>query len=485
MTIRRLTIILIAILAVAAPRASRANITLPDLFADHMVIQRSAATPIFGTAEPGQSVSVTIANHKAITTADSAGHFLVHVDLSHDLGPAEILFQQGTDRIVLSDVLVGDVWLCSGQSNMEFALHSASNGPAEVAQADHPHIRLFLVKRATANTPQEQLQGQWQVCSPKSAAGFSAVGYFFAREINNQTKVPIGLIGSYWGGTTAEAWTSAPAVAANPALASLATPAPSAAPATTPDHPYPQRTAILFNAMIHPLLGTAIKGVIWYQGESNASRAVQYRALFPALIQDWRADWNEGNFPFYFVQLPNWIAHKDVPGTEPFSDWAELREAQLRTLALPNTAMAITIDIGDPHNLHPTNKQEVGRRLALIALARDYGQDIEYSGPICKSFTVDPDHHDFIIHFIHANGLRPATGKTILGFEIAGQDHKWQPATVTVQGASVVLTSPAVADPIAARYAWSDSPACNLINSVKLPASPFRTDDWPRHSQSQ
>jgi sialate O-acetylesterase len=250
-----------------------------------------------------------------------------------------------------------------------------------------------------------------------------------------------------------------------------------------PSHPFPNHEALLFNAMIHPLLGTAIKGVIWYQGESNASRAVQYRSLFPTLIQDWRADWNQGNFPFYFVQLPGFIAHKQVATTEPFSDWAELREAQLLTLALPDTAMAITIDLGDPHDIHPKNKQEVGRRLALIALGRDYGQDIEYSGPICKSFTLDRDHHDLIIHFIHANGLHPATGKIILGFEIAGPDHKWQPATATVQGASVTLASAAVPDPIAARYAWSDNPTCNLINSVKLPASPFRTDDWPRHSQ--
>jgi len=478
MKIRRL--LPVVLLAAFAARPARADVTLPSLFGDHMVLQRSVATAVYGQAASGESITVTIANHKATVVADSDGHFIVHLDLSHDLGPAELIIQ-GANRIVLSDVLIGDVWLCSGQSNMEFPLHSARNGPTEVAKAEHPQIRLFLVQKATASQPQDQVHGQWQVCSPESATDFSAVGYFFAREINNQTKVPIGLIGSYWGGTPAEAWTSAEAVTGNPALASLATTQPTNEPATNPAHPYPQRTAILYNAMIHPLLSFAIKGVIWYQGESNAGRAFQYRSLFPILIQDWRARWNEGNFPFYFVQLASFVAHKEVPGAEPFSDWAELREAQLRTLSLPNTGMAVAIDVGEPHDIHPKNKQEVGRRLALIALARDYGQDIEDSGPISKSFT--PDGGGIIIHFVHAGGLHPAAGKQILGFELAGSDQKWQPAVATVQGASIRLISAAVPSPVAARYGWGDDPICNLVNSAGLPASSFRTDDWPRHTE--
>ena len=398
---------------------------------------------------------------------------------------------------------MGDVWVASGQSNMEFELRNADNGSKEVSGASHPNIRLFLVKRNVASHPLDNVEAKpWAPCSPESAADFSAVAYFFGREIHKQTQVPVGLIETNWGGTPAESWTSLHALSSDASLMpvfaewahmtdTLVTDKPkrdqqlaayraAAAEAKTQGKPAPAfpwmandggewEPASLYNAMIAPLTPFPIRGVIWYQGESNASeeRAPLYRRLFGTMIENWRHDWNSGEFPFLFVQIANYK-------TGPHSWWPQLREAQLETLELANTGMAVTIDIGNPANIHPTDKQDVGHRLALAARAISYGEKIEDSGPLYRNAV--PEGGAMRVWFDHAaSGLVAKDGGQLTGFEIAGPDRIFVSASGRIEGTSVVLTSPGVEHPAFARYGWADNPACNLYNSDKLPASPFET----------
>jgi sialate O-acetylesterase len=414
----------------------------------------------------------------------------------------------GKNSITIKNILVGEVWVGSGQSNMQMSVQSSNNAEQEIAEANYPKIRLFYVKREVADKPQSDCEGSWVECSPETVPGFSAVAYFFGRYLYKELDVPVGMIHTSWGGTPAEAWTRrevlekmpvcapilkryADAVARYPQAmeehkqklaewkeAAAKAKAEGKNPPRRPREPFgpgnPYAPVGLYNAMIAPLIPYRIAGAIWYQGESNAGRAYQYRTLFPAMIKNWRDDWGLGEFPFLFVQLANFMKTKPEPGD---SAWAELREAQLMTLSLPNTGMAVIIDIGEADNIHPKNKQDVGKRLALWALANTYGKELVYSGPIYKSMKVDGS--SIVLSFDHVGGGLVAKGEELKGFAIAGADKKFVWADAKIDGDTVVVSSDKVSEPAAVRYAWADNPVCNLYNKAELPASPFRTDDWP------
>ncbi len=484
----------------------RAEVRLPKVFGHNMVLQAHARVPVWGWADPGEEVHVLVGNQLKKTQAGDDGRWRVDLD-PLEYGPVRFVVE-GSNRIELNNVLVGEVWVCSGQSNMEWPVVRAMNAEKEIAAANYPEIRLFKVAKVVAPKPLEDTEGHWAICTPESVRNFSAVGYFFARELHQRLGVPIGMIQSAWGGTPAEAWTSRQALAADPQLqpilkrwdAILANydqafrryqqalkqwqararaarqagkPVPRRPrPPRGPNHPH--RPAGLYNGMIKPIVPFAIKGVIWYQGESNASRAYQYRTLFRTMIRDWRRTWAQGDFPFLFVQLANFRARKPEPGE---SDWAELREAQLLALGEPNTGMAVAIDIGEANDIHPRNKQEVGRRLALAALAIAYGKDVVYSGPIFKR--AELEGNKIRLYFDHVDGGLIAKGDELRGFAIAGEDRRFVWAKARIEGDTVVVWSEEVEKPVAVRYGWADNPDCNLYNKAGLPASPFRTDDWP------
>jgi len=653
MSISKLKSILIIALFLFSSLLVQSKILLPSVFSDNMVLQQKTNAALWGKATAGKAVKITVSwnkiNYGAI--ADASGNWKIKVATPGYGGPYSITISDG-ELLVLNNVLIGDVWICSGQSNMEMPLAGWGkilNSEKEIAEAKYPNIRLLQADHITSNFPINDAKvanGGWQECSPKYVAEFSSTAYFFAREVYEKTKIPIGLIHTSWGGTIAEAWTSAESLkkmadfsaavdkiqksAKNPstgsyeeklqtwvkmtsekdsgyqageakwALVETANWKSMTLPTLWEDaalknfdgivwftkkvnipenwktngarlnlgtiddndityvngvkvgetvgynvgrtyaipanllktgentvtvrvfdsgggggiygdakdlsftnntaekislagdwkykvgvdfknveaKPYeengPNRPTVLYNAMIHPYLQFSIKGAIWYQGESNADRAYQYRELFPTMIKDWRQKWGQGDFPFYFVQLANFmqIDHEPVE-----SAWAELREAQQKTLVLPNTGMATIIDIGDAKDIHPKNKQEVGRRLALIALAKTYGQKINYSGPVYQSNKVEGKQIRLTFGNTE-NGLKAADGATLTGFAIAGADKKFYWAKASIQGNQVIVSSDQVANPVAVRYAWGNNPVCNLVSNDGLPASPFRTDTW-------
>lgn len=631
----------------------RAEVKLPSIFSDNMVLQQNSDVAIWGTAGKNKSIKIYTSWNKKnyMTKTDDRGDWKLHVKTPKYGGPYTISISE-ENTIILKYVLIGEVWLCSGQSNMEMPLAGwgkVLNYQQEIANADFPQIRLLQVLRSTANQPQKEIQVRnngWDICSPETIADFSSTAYFFAREIYNQTKVPIGLIHSSWGGTVAEAWTSYETLSTLEDFASAAKKIKDTPPLTDdklaaaqqnwdylalqkdggyvagspvwnkndldvsdwktmqlpgfwegkglqnfdgvvwfrkkisfpadwkredvilrfyaddnditwfngeqigavnkwdqqrvytipsrllkkgdnyitirvddirygggihgkasdfniknksgnktialagewfykigyslkdlPPKPEAEtnsnRPTVLYNAMINPLINYKIRGVIWYQGESNASRAHQYKTLFPALIKDWRNKFTSGDFPFYFVQLANHMRREEEPGP---SQWAELREAQLMTTCLSNTGMAVTIDIGEEKDIHPKNKQEVGRRLALIALNKIYGKNIGYSGPVYNSHIIDGN--DIIISFLHNEGLKTINNQVLKGFSIAGDDKQFYWADARIEGNKVIVSSEKVSSPVAVRYGWANNPEVNLYNRDNLPASPFRTDDW-------
>ncbi|HEX8116424.1 MAG TPA: sialate O-acetylesterase [Pyrinomonadaceae bacterium] len=661
MNINQRTLALTAsLLLLILAHAARAGVRVPSVIGDNMVLQQGRKVRVWGWAEPGERVTVTFRGEKSSATADVRGRWEVYVGPHKAGGPFELTVA-GRNTLTFKNVLVGEVWVCSGQSNMEWSLVNAQDGAREAAAASYPFIHLFTVTKRTSDKPLEDVEGHWVVTTPKEAAQFSAVGYFFGRELHKRLNVPVGLIHTSWGGTPAEAWTSRAVLASDPTLKPIlerydrqltdlprlqreyeaaqaewarkymtedagnkgepegyAKPAYDAAawksmrlpqfwetagldvdgvvwfrrevevPAawvgkeltlklgaiddfdttyfngervgstgadtpnawmalreyrvpgslvragrntvavrvydrmggggfgggemslapvgaakadavpldgewsykeeatvpsrridwgSQPQAPGPANQnspVVLYNAMLAPLTPYAIRGAIWYQGESNAGRAYQYRVLFPAMIRDWRVAWGEGDFPFYFVQLANWKAR---PHDSVDSEWAELREAQTMTLKTPNTGMAVTIDIGNPDDIHPRNKLDVGLRLARWALADTYGMKLEKSGPLYDSFKVEGDR--VRITFKHAGGLKTRDGAAPAGFYVAGSDRKFVPAEARIEKGEVVVWSKDVPAPVAARYAWADNPTANLYNSDNLPASPFRTDDWP------
>ena len=485
----------------SASNAANAEVKLPSVLADHMVLQRDRPVHLWGTADAGEQVQVDFRGHHATAAADRLGRWSVYLPAGEAGGPFPLTVQ-GSNRIEFKDVLVGDLWLASGQSNMEFPM--AANPPwtdgvqhasTEIAAAQYPRLRLFKVKSSTSSYPLSDVRAAgWTACTPASVAGFSAVAYFFGRELLEKEKVPVGLVESDVGGTPAEAWTSLDALSADPALMPVfaaraqmmdalpttllqvqaearenaAAKAQGRPPVAAPWRPDPATwaPAALFNAMIAPLTPLPLRGVIWYQGESNtgAERAPLYARLFPAMIEDWRRQWAQGDFPFLYVQIANYSST---------DDWPTVREAQRTTLSLANTGMAVTIDIGDPGKIHPTDKQDVGHRLALWARAISYGEQVEDSGPLFRQAV--PEGGRMRVWFDHAKSGLVAKGGALRGFEVAGADGRYQPATATIEGESVVAASGSVAKPMYVRYGWAAAPQCTLFNREGLPASPFRS----------
>jgi sialate O-acetylesterase len=438
--------------------AVSAAVTLPAVIGDNMVLQRGRAVPIWGRADAGEEVTVTLAQQTLATKAGDDGCWKVVLSKLDPGEPLKMTVKGSSgSAITLKNILVGEVWAGSGQSNMEWTVTNSKDAKAEIAAAKYPNIRLFTVTKKKAVEPQTDCQGKWVECSPETVPGFSAVAYFFGRQLYKDLNVPIGLIHTSWGGTAAELWTSRKTLEADPDLKSLA-------------H---GESSSLYNGMIAPLIPLAIRGAIWYQGESNAGRAYQYRTLFPAMIANWRQAWGQGDFPFGFVQLAPFRYGNSDPAC-----WAELCEAQRMTLdSAPNTGMAVTVDVGDVQDIHPKNKQEVGRRLALWALAKVYGKDIVYSGPLYKSMAVEGDK--IRVQFEHVGGgLTTSNGKPLSEFTVAGADEKFVHATAAIEGQSIVVHSDAVPQPVAVRFAWRDTAQPNLVNKEGVPAGPFRTDTW-------
>lgn len=491
-------LVALAILACSIPLA-RAEVRLPSIFADHMVVQRNLPVHVWGMATANETVSVTFRDEMQHAVADTLGRWSVYLKPGTAGGPFRMEVR-GTSTITLQDVLVGDVWIASGQSNMEFPMaegmnRGVNNEKAEIAAANYPEIRLLTIGTNSSDYPlgDAVIRQAWSACTPATVAQFSAVGYFFARDLQEHQHVPIGVIDDTWGGTIAEAWTSLDALSANASLmpvfawrAKLMDELPTnlleqkkeqqeieaakAAGKPIPEfpwHPDPAswKPAGLYNAMIAPLTPFPIKGVIWYQGESNDDPEFLpiYGELFKTMIQDWRNHWAEGPFPFLFVQLTDWT---------PGSTWPELREQQTEALALKNTGMAVSIDVGDPDNIHPKDKQDVGVRLALAARGIAYGEQIEYSGPMFRQVT--NEGHTLRAWFDHTGGGLTSKNGPLRGFEVAGVDQKYFPAQAKIDGDTVVASSPSVAVPAAVRYGWAANPDCNLYNGANLPASPFR-----------
>jgi len=468
----------------------------PAIFSDHMVLQRDIPVPVWGTATPGDQVSVSIAGQTKTTQAGLYGKWMVRLDpLATSAEPLTMKIAIGTNEITFSDVLVGEVWLASGQSNMEMPVGNVDT-PArrkypgvdhyeeELKNASHPLLRLCLVDRPSLGRPSTHVSSAgWKACSPESVNRFSAVGYFYGRHLVETLKVPVGIIQCACSSSQAEQWISLEVLSRFPQFAAVTEYCLNPEFLTLDNADYQNfapkvQPSGLFNGGLAPIIPYAIRGAIWYQGESNADRAVEYRSLFPAMIADWRQRWGEGDFPFYFVQLAGF---GDIP-TQPRQQdgWAELREAQTMTLSTPNTGMAVTIDIGMPDFIHPLNKQEVGRRLGLVAQAKTYGAKLESSGPAFQSMKIDGPK--VVVQFEHLGGglvsRNPADPKKLSNFSIAGQDGLWKWADARIEGDSVVVSCESVKEPVAVRYAWSGNIACDFYNKDGLPALPFRTDDW-------
>ncbi|MEI6502124.1 MAG: sialate O-acetylesterase [Armatimonadota bacterium] len=504
---RHCLVVLLLLVAVLAVSAALADVKLPSLVGDNMCLQQGKALNIWGWADPLEKVTVSFCGQSVSADADSAGKWAAKLQPLKAGGPFEMTIA-GKNSITLKNIVIGEVWVCSGQSNMQFGVAGVNNAAQEIAAANYPNLRLFQVPNVPAQQPVDNVKSQWNPCTSQSVPGFTAVGYFFGRDLHKALGIPIGLINTSWGGTPAEAWATSPSMKADPEYKPLlenwdknvaAYPAAieqyntvtldkwkkdceaaKAAGKPLPNRPYapqgpdsPNRPANLYNGMIAPLVNYSVAGAIWYQGESNAGRAYQYRKLLPLMIGDWRKAWGD-DFPFYIVQLANFMGRKWEPAE---SAWAELREAQSMTAAQPKNGQAVIIDVGDAADIHPKDKQTVGYRLSLIGLANVYGQNVEYSGPAYAGLTIAKKK--VRLSFTHAAGMAPKGGKFLTGFQIAGADKKWFMASAHVKGDTVVVYSRKVAAPVAVRYGWGDNPRCNLYNAAGLPASPFRTDEWP------
>ncbi len=473
------------IACVALAPSLRAEVKLASIFGDGMVLQCDLKVPVWGWAEPGEEVTVAFGDQTKKAKADENGRWQIELDALKASDKGRKLAVNAANAIELQDVLVGEVWICSGQSNMEWSLNASLNAKEEVAAAKHPQIRLFNVPgHTTSPLPRDTCDGRWQTCEPNSAAGFSAVGYFFGRRLQQELKVPVGLVGSNWGGTRIEPWTSPAGFRSVEQLKATADEVDAYTADTKVGGSSP---SAIYNAMIHPLAPFAMRGAIWYQGESNGGEGESYYHKKRALVNGWRKLFNP-NLAFYWVQLADFQAATDDPAGG--DGWANIREAQRKALDIDHTGMAVIIDIGEANDIHPRNKQDVGGRLAQWALNGTYGKkDIVASGPLFKSHKVDGDA--IRLSFDNTGGglmvgkkqgLQPTAevkGGKLARFAIAGADKKWHWAEATIDGKDVVVKSPDVSNPVAVRYAFSMNPAgANLYNKEGLPASPFRTDDW-------
>jgi sialate O-acetylesterase len=487
-----------------------AAVTLAPLFADGAVLQREKPVPVWGSADPGEKITVAFAGQSVSATADASGRWSVTLKPLAASSESRDLVVKGTNTLVVRDVLVGEVWIASGQSNMEWPLAYCTDAKAEIAAAKSPLFRQFKVERQPSFDPLATAEGQWTPALPATAGQFTGVGYYFGLTLHQKLNVPVGLINSSWGGTGVGAWISPDAYKANPALAKTyakqeSGPRPSAeaiaardaeitawqkardeakaagqpfktpAPKIPSGFAGPRTSAGLYNGMIHPLVPYALRGAIWYQGESNTSHASQYATSFSSLITGWRAAFGQGDFPFYWVQLPNFdVGNRNADNW----NWAELREAQTQTLALPATGQAVTIDVGEAKGLHPKNKKPVGERLALLTLARTYDvKGVTDSGPVFAS--AKREGSAYRISYQPASSALKAAPAGLTGFELAGSDQVFHEANARIDGATVLVSAPEVANPAAVRYAYRNAPVAGLFNADGLPAAPFRTDDWP------
>ncbi|MEN0109867.1 MAG: sialate O-acetylesterase [Planctomycetota bacterium] len=519
--VRALPAVFLAIgLLVAGAAPANADLRLPPVFTDGAVLQHGVSLPVWGWAEPGQRVSVRVLDQRHEAVADAEGAWRVTLrplslrTAAHVPDAIELTIEAGADSVTLSDLLVGDVWLCSGQSNMKWELQSTWNGDMEIAKADRPGVRLLTVETPGSQTPTLTCDAAWEVCTPRTARRFSAVGYHFGLELHERFGVPIGLIDNAWGGSSCEAWTPRERLEGDTMYAALmerwrkveATYDPAAeqakhqaavadwkvarAAATQAGEPEPRkprwenaltgkhRPANLFHGRLGPIMPYAIKGAIWYQGEANASRAYQYRELFPLMIRSWRDAWGQGDFPFYWVQLADFKPERDEPRE---SVWAELREAQTMTLDRePNTGQAVIIDLGEGQDIHPRNKRDVALRLARLAMSDLYGvEGLDRESPRMARVEIDGPKATVAFHHVGA-GLRTLDAPEVIGFTLAGADRVFHHAAAKIVGSDrVEVTCDAVPEPVAVRYAWADNPRCNLITQAGLPVTPLRSDDWP------
>ena len=507
----------LGILLLASTAFTRADVRLHGLFTDQMVLQRNASVPVWGWADDGERVTVQFRD-QTVTTIAAGGKWMVRLK-KLAAGDPEDLKVSGKNSVTLHNVLVGEVWVASGQSNMEMAMRSVFDATNHIALSANPLIRFYTVTKLKADQPVENVTNTWQVSGPDVAGGFSAVAYYFAVDLQKALGVPVGIIHTSWGGSPCEVWVREGVLAANPGYKSDILDAYPAsqrslqgaieswekekAEAQAAKTPFTKRRpgtgwkpSELYNGMIAPLLPFAIQGAIWYQGESNTGRAHQYRTLMADMISNWRKDWGQGNFTFLQVQLAPFRDYKPEPAE---SDWAELREAQNVVMqSLPKVGVAVITDVGEEKDIHPKKKQPAGARLALAAQHIAYGQDIVYSGPTYRGMKVKND--EAILSFNHvgagleARALPPRSGGTstmvfnsttgrlespLAGFSICGEDHKFVWAEARIQGDKVIVSNESVSKPVAVRYGWADFPVVNLWNRDGIPASPFRTDDFP------
>jgi sialate O-acetylesterase len=491
-----------------------ADVRLPALFTNNMVLQQGIESPIWGWAAPGEEVTVTFRNKTASTKATPNGSWKTNLQkLKASNAPAQLTIS-GKNKITLENVVVGEVWLCSGQSNMQWPVSASDDSDLEALTANFPDIRLITVPQFGTQEPQSDFQGSWEPCTPETVQSFSGVGYFFGRQLHQTLQVPIGLIDNSWGGSACEAWIRRDLLealpAANPYMEQWKNTEPNydeakatatyqqqlktwqekAATAKAAGKPTPSksraprnpltgqhRPANLYNGVLKPIIGYGIKGAIWYQGESNANRAKAYRDVFPLMIKNWRDEWGLGDFPFYWVQLADFREESPAPAE---SNWAELREAQTLALSLPNTGQAIITDLGEAHDIHPKDKQNVAKRLVRWALAKDYGYNgLVYRSPQYKAH--QRNGKKLILHFdFVGGGLDTFDIRTPTGFTLAGEDKIFHPAKARVVAKDrIELTCQNVPNPVAARYAWADNPVANVQNKSGLPLTPFRTDNFP------
>ena len=483
---------------------ARGDVRLPGLFSDNLVFQQGLRVPVWGWADDGEKIMVTFRGSKASATARN-GKWLLKLPRQKAGGP-DTLTVEGRNKLELKNVWVGEVWICSGQSNMEWPLSRSFEPEQDIANCANPRLHLFTVPKLKANEPVDDVKAAWQECNPDTVKSFSAVAYYFGRDLQQARGVPLGLIHTSWGGSPAEVWMRESVLAANPEykrdildaypdqlkrhLAELAK-WEQEAEELKKDGKQPARNrpgsvwrpAELYNGMIAPLIPYAIRGAIWYQGESNADRAAQYRTLFPDMIRNWRHDWGQGDFTFLAVQLAPWDRNKkrsvgEITSAPGDSSWAELREAQLiATKVLPRVGLAVSTDAGDKDDIHPSRKEPVGARLARLARNIAYREKIECCGPIYRGMQIKGNR--ILLSFDHVDGGLEARGGRLRGFAVCGAERRFVWASAEIDSGKVVVSSPQVDKPVAVRYGWADYPVVNLFSRQGLPASPFRTDDFP------
>ncbi len=495
MKIQLFTVLAVLIAAVNA----QAALKIPNVFGNHMVVQQKAPIKVWGWTNPGQEVTVSLADKSVSAKANADGRFDVSLPELTAGGPHQLTIK-ADETVTFEDVLVGEVWICSGQSNMQWSVNASNDSDLEKLTAKNTNIRMINFPQVGTQEPILTHDRQWMVTTPETVGSFSAVGYFFARQLQETTGVPIGMINNAWGGSACEAWINRDVLKADEQYAPLLErwagmeakfAELSAKTELTEDEKKAlqqlkgqmggnSRPANIYNGVLKSHLGYTIKGAIWYQGESNASRAYQYRDLFPLMISNWRSEWGQGDFPFYWVQLADFKAEQSQPVE---SDWAELREAQTMTMSkLAHTGEAVIIDIGEGKDIHPKNKVDVGRRLARWALANEYGSDVPFHSPQYKNMEKQEARIVLTFDYVAQNekGWRPFDVAAPVGFAIAGEDKKfvWADAKILPDG-KIEVSSKDVPNPVSVRYAWADNPVCNMFSSAGLPLTPFRTDDWP------